>query len=65
MEMAMSSGPSGDSSPLPTAGPLQIPFLPDGVPSFPVLNALANPKFALFQQLVLSTEKSNAMKKNT
>src|SRR5882724_9495729 len=63
MEMAMSSGPSGDPSPLPATCPVQIPFLPDGVPSIPVSNAHDNAKFALFQQLILSTEKSNAMKK--
>src|SRR5882724_11389347 len=64
MEMAMSSRPSGDPSPLPATCPVQIPFLPDGIPSVPVSNVHDNAKFALFQQLVLSTEKSNTMKKH-
>ena len=66
MEIAISSGPSSNTIPQLTADPLNTPSitdLPIGTPSDHVPEVLSNPKFALFQQLVLSTKKSNAMKK--
>ena len=67
METSIPPGPSSDSSLHPMVDILPIPSdtaVPGSTPSGHVPELLSNPKFTLFQQLVLSTKKSDAMKKH-
>jgi len=67
MEIDISSGPSSNTRLHLTADPLPIPSdtsLPGSAPSVLMPEVLSDPKIMLFQQLVLSTEKYNTMKKH-
>jgi len=67
MEIGISSGPSSNTSLRLTVDTLSVPSetpVPGSIPSLHAPEVLSNPKFALFQPLVLSIEKSNVMKKH-